>query len=137
MQSDALLLAAYILRTVMSSRRVAVSIICSTSVQIYSLNASLGGSDGKESVCNAGDPGLIPGQKDPLKKGIATHSSVLAWRIPWTEGPGRLGVVKSWTQLSDFFLTYSVFLFTPPRPVFLFNFFQQTIYIPPLPFPLS
>ena len=30
------------------------------------------------------------GQEDPLEKGMATHSSILAWRIPWTEGPGRL-----------------------------------------------
>ena len=30
------------------------------------------------------------GQKDPLEKGMATHSSILAWRIPWTEKPGRL-----------------------------------------------
>ena len=30
------------------------------------------------------------GQKDLLKKGMATHSSILAWRIPWTEEPGRL-----------------------------------------------
>ena len=30
------------------------------------------------------------GQEDPLEKGIATHSSVLGWRIPWTEGPGGL-----------------------------------------------
>ena len=30
------------------------------------------------------------GQEDPLKKGMATHSSVLAWRIPWTEQPGKL-----------------------------------------------
>ena len=35
-------------------------------------------SDGKESACNAGDPGLIPGQKDPLEKEMAPHSSVLA-----------------------------------------------------------
>ena len=34
--------------------------------------------------------GLISGLKDPLEKGMATHSSVLAWRIPWTEEPGRL-----------------------------------------------
>ena len=38
----------------------------------------------KESACNAGDQ-----QEDPLEKGMATHSSILAWRIPWTE-PGRL-----------------------------------------------
>ena len=30
------------------------------------------------------------GQKDPLEKGMATHSNILAWRIPWTEEPGRL-----------------------------------------------
>ena len=87
-------------------------------------------SAGKESACNAGDPGLIPGSgispgegmgyllqyswaflvaqlvknlpamwetwvqsvgwEDPLEKGKATHSSILAWRIPWTEEPGGL-----------------------------------------------
>ena len=31
-----------------------------------------------------------PGQEDPLQEGMATHSSILAWRIPWTEGPGGL-----------------------------------------------
>ena len=85
---------------------------------------------GRESACNAGDPGLIPGlgrsagegigyslhyswaslvaqlvknlpamqetpvrflgQEDSLEKGTATHSSVLTWRIPWTEEPSRL-----------------------------------------------
>ena len=89
-----------------------------------------GSSAGKESACNAGDPGLIPGSgrspgegtgyplqyfwaslmaqtvkippeiletwvqslgwEDPLDKGMATHSSSLAWRIPWTEEPGGL-----------------------------------------------
>ena len=47
------------------------------------------GSDSKESTCSAGDLGSIPGE-DPLEEGMATHSSVLAWRIPWTEEPGRL-----------------------------------------------
>ena len=85
---------------------------------------------GKESTCNAGDPGLIPGSgrsagegigfpfqyswaslvaqlvknppamwetwvqslgwEDPLEKGMATHSNIMAWRTPWTEEPGRL-----------------------------------------------
>ena len=45
------------------------------------------GSDGKESACNAGDLGSVPGSEDPLEKGTATHSSILAWRIPWTESP--------------------------------------------------
>jgi len=34
---------------------------------------------------------LIPGREDPLEKGMATSSSSLAWIIPWTEEPGRLG----------------------------------------------
>ena len=50
----------------------------------------LGGSDGKESACNARDLGLITGWEDPLEKEMATHSSILAWRIPWTEKPSRL-----------------------------------------------
>ena len=36
------------------------------------------------------DLGLIPGWEDALEKGMAAHSSILAWRIPWTEGPGWL-----------------------------------------------
>ena len=48
-----------------------------------------GGSDGKESACSAGDPAQSLGQEDPLEQGTATHSSILAWRIPWTEQPGR------------------------------------------------
>ena len=47
------------------------------------------GSDGKESTCDAGDPGLIPGS-DPLEKRMATHPSILARKIPWTEEPGGL-----------------------------------------------
>ena len=42
------------------------------------------GSAGKESTCNAGDLGSIPGLGRSPGKGKATHSSVLAWRIPWT-----------------------------------------------------
>ena len=34
-------------------------------------------------------------QEDPLEKGVATHSSILAWRIPWTEEPGRLQFIGS------------------------------------------
>ena len=48
------------------------------------------GSDGKEAACNAGHPGSIPGWEDPLEKGMPTHSSILAWSIPWTEEPGGL-----------------------------------------------
>ena len=34
------------------------------------------------------------GQEDPLEKGMETHSSILAWRIPWTEEPGRLQSIR-------------------------------------------
>ena len=54
------------------------------------LGTSLGGSDGKESACSAGDLGSIPGWEDPLEKEMATHSRILGWKIPRTEEPGRL-----------------------------------------------
>ena len=57
------------------------------------------GSNGKESACSVGDPGLIPGQEDPLEKGMTTHSSILTWRIPWTENPGGLQSMKSQSQM--------------------------------------
>ena len=44
----------------------------------------------KNPPANAGDVGSIPGQEDPLEEEMATHSSTLAWEIPWTEEPGRL-----------------------------------------------
>ena len=52
-----------------------------------------GGSDGK-----CGRPGLgrlIPGWEDLLEDGLATHSSIPAWRIPWTEEPGGLQSMRS------------------------------------------
>ena len=48
------------------------------------------GSDSKEFTCNAGDPGLLPGSGRSPGEGKATHSSILAWRISWTEEPGEL-----------------------------------------------
>ena len=53
---------------------------------------------------DTGDLGLIPGQEDPLEKEMATHSSIFAWEIPWTEslvGYSPWDHKKSWTQLSD------------------------------------
>ena len=98
--------------------------------QMVCIDCFLGSSAGKESTCNAGNPGSIPRSgrspgegigyplqyswaslvaqmvknlpamcetwvrsldwEDPLEKGMATHSSILAWKIPWTEEPGRL-----------------------------------------------
>ena len=45
---------------------------------------------GKDSACNAEDPSSISLSGKPLEEGMATHSSVLAWEIPWTEEPGGL-----------------------------------------------
>ena len=42
------------------------------------------------SAGDIGDPGSIPGSEDPLEEEMATHSSIPAWRIPWTEEPGGL-----------------------------------------------
>jgi len=53
---------------------------------------------GKESTCNAGATEMLvhsQGQEDPLEEGIATHSSILAWRIPWTEEISRLQFMGS------------------------------------------
>ena len=66
----------------------------------YRLEESfLAGSEGKEYAYNAGALGSIPGQEDPLEKEMATHSSILAWKIPQTEEPGRLQSMGS--QESD------------------------------------
>ena len=45
-----------------------------------------------------------PGQEDALEKGVATHSSVLVWKIPWTKESGRVQFMdsqRSWTQISN------------------------------------
>ena len=61
----------------------------------------------KNPSANAGDisnEGWIPGLGNPLEEGIATHSSILAWRFLWTEEPGGLqsmGFQKSQTRLSN------------------------------------
>ena len=44
----------------------------------------------KKFVRQAGEVGSVPGLEDPLEKKMATHSTILAWEIPWTEKPGRL-----------------------------------------------
>ena len=62
-----------------------------------------GGLDGKEPTCNAGEPRSIPGSEDPLEEEMATHCSILAWKIPWKGGAWQAtvhGVAKSQTRLS-------------------------------------
>ena len=66
-----------------------------------------GGSEVKSSAYNVGDLGSILGQEDPLEKETATHSSILAWKIPWMEDPGELQStgLQSRTRLSNFTFT--------------------------------
>ena len=61
-------------------------------------------------------------QEDPLEKKMATHSSILAWEIPWTEEPGGLqsmGLQKSWTHLAT----------SPPPPLYMYLCMCVYIYI--------
>ena len=75
------------------------------SIFVFSTSQAFpGGSDHKESAYNLEDPSLILGKEDPLENEMATHSSILAWKIPRTEKSGGLqskGSQKSWTQLSS------------------------------------
>ena len=57
-----------------------------------------GGSDSKESACNTETWIRSLGWEYALKEGMATHSSILAWRIPWTEEPGGLQSMGSQSQ---------------------------------------
>ena len=54
-----------------------------------------GGSDSKYSTYNTGDPDSTLDWEDPLEKRMAIHSSILAWRIPWTGEPGGLQSMTS------------------------------------------
>ena len=56
------------------------------------INSFPGGSDSEESTCNEGDRVWVRslGWEDPLEKEMATHCSILPWRIPWAEEPGGL-----------------------------------------------
>ena len=57
----------------------------------FSLPCFPGGSEVKASACNVVETWVQSlGQEDPLEKEMTTHSSILAWRIPWTEEPGGL-----------------------------------------------
>ena len=66
------------------------------------VGVAIPGADSKESACNAGDSASL-GREDPLEKGMATHSRIPAWRIPWTEEPRGLQSMglQSQTQLKE------------------------------------
>ena len=78
-----------------------------------------GGSDGKKSACSAGDRIWSLGRTGPLEKGMATHSSIPAWRISWTEEPGGLQSMGSQRVRHNFVTKSSIFLSTSDSlPVF-------------------
>ena len=63
-----------------------------------------GGASGKEPPANAGDvrgTRSIPGLEDLLEESMATHSSIPAWRIPWTEESGRLQCMSLQRVVND------------------------------------
>ena len=78
----------------------------------------------KESTCNAGDTGSIPGSGRSPGGGMATHSSILAWRIPWAEEPGGLQSIE-WHRVrynwSDLTHTHSpsIILYLRPKKIHL------------------
>ena len=85
----------YTMRSYCTSQRMICSILWYTimekNMKEYIYVCSLtGGSDSKESACSVRDPVQFLGWADPLKKGMATHSSIPAWWIPWTEEAGGL-----------------------------------------------
>ena len=84
----------------------------------------------EEPTCNAGDmrdTGLIPGSERSLGEGVATHSSILAWRIPRTEEPGRLQSMGSqrvrhdWAINTHFCYLFLLINFKPYQFHFLQN----------------
>ena len=76
-----------------------------------------GGSDDKESACNAGNPSLIPGWGRSPGRGMATHSSILAWRIPWTEEPDGLRSMGSQESDTTEWLTLSLSVKNPIKKI--------------------
>ena len=59
--------------------------------RLYAREAMMEGLTNQRKLCRL-DPWV---REDPLEKGMATHSSILAWRIPWTEEPGGLQFTRS------------------------------------------
>ena len=77
------------------------------------------GSTGKESACNVGDLGSIPGLGRSFEKGKATHSSILAWRIPWTvQSIGSQRVGHDWVTFI-FIFTFQFCQISPPWHIHL------------------
>ena len=76
--------------------------------KVYPSNRTSGGSLGKNSFAKQETRVRSLGQDDPLEKEVATHSSILAWEIPWTEEPGGLRSMGSQRVAHDLATTPSI-----------------------------
>ena len=77
---------------------------------VYVYMGFSGGSDGKESACNAGEPGLIPGSGRSPEEGNGNPLQYFCRGNPWTEEAGRLQSMGSQT-LSDFTFTFHILIY--------------------------
>ena len=77
-------------------------------VFLHAIKGFLGGSEGKESACNPETQVQSLGQKDPLEKGMASHSSILAWKIPWTEEPGWMQSIVTESDTTERLTFYTI-----------------------------
>ena len=71
------------------------------------LKKIIDGSDGKESACNAGDPGSIPGWERSPGEGNGNPLQYFAWKIPWTEEPDGLRFMGSQSCTRFHFYTFA------------------------------
>ena len=86
-----------------------------------------GGSNGKESARSARDPVQSLGREDPLENGKVTHSSILAWRIPWIEEPGGLQSMGSQRIRHDWMTGAHMNICWHPNNLIFFTF-HRTVY---------
>ena len=94
-------------------------------MMVYTWASFPGSSAGKESACNAETWVWSLGWENTLEEGMATYSSTLAWKVPWTEEPGRLQSMGSLKVRHDWVTSLSLFTFMhwrrkwQPTPMFL------------------
>ena len=98
-----------------------------------------GGSIGKESACNEEDPGSPLGREDPLETGMATHSSILAWKIPWAEEPGGLQFMGLQRVRNDWVITTFTIQMSLMTSIFKFLFLSWNLFTDQefVPFPTA
>ena len=107
----------------LKSEGYSLSLSLSLSIYIY---IYIYGSDSKEYACNAADLRLEDplGLEDPLEKGMATHSRILAWRIPGTEEPGGLqSIVWQRVRHTHTHSSHIIYIYTHTQHLLLFQMF--------------